>query len=423
VLGPDSRLLTALLILASVGLLAGVIRFRLLAVKIACGSLSIIVAMVGGVAAVNYYYGYYTTWGQLVADFNGGTGDLGSIPATTSSSTSNATSGSIGWVTLPGKLSGYSRRGLVYLPPQYGEARYAHVRFPVVELFHGTPGTPLTWETVLRIGQVANQLIAKHLIGPMIFVMPSINGSGHQYQDCVNGPGTSDDTYLTKDVRTDMLARYRVSQDAYEWGLAGYSSGGFCAANLALRHRTSFGAAAVINGYFRAADGPAGTALNHSLPLEAANSPLYLAERLTANGSPLPAFWVAAGTNDKADYQPATVFTAAMNRIEQVPFYKLNAGDTANEWSAALPNALAWMWQQLAPPDLRVLFPVHTATNGVTKLYVPPIKHHNTQCKVPALPCGPFPSGKPGATSSPGKDQPAAVEPGQRVAVAVKPQT
>ena len=422
-LGPDSRLLTALLILASVGLLAGVIRFRLLAVKIACGSLSIIVAMVGGVAAVNYYYGYYTTWGQLVADFNGGAGDLGTIPATTSSSTAGATSGSIGWVTLPGKLSGYSRRALVYLPPQYGQARYARVRFPVVELFHGTPGNPLTWQTVLRIGQVANQLIAKHLIGPMIFVMPSINGSGHQYQDCVNGPGTSDDTYLTKDVRADMLARYRVSRDAYEWGLAGYSSGGFCAANLALRHRTSFGAAAVINGYFRAADGPAGTALNHSQPLEAANSPLYLAERLTPNAGPLPAFWVAAGTHDVSDYKPATVFTAALNRIEQVPFFKLNAGDTANEWSAALPNALAWMWQQLAPPDLRVLFPVHTQASGTTKLYVPPIKHRYTQCKVPALPCGPFPSGKPGATSSPGKDQPAAVEPGQRVAVAVKPQT
>ena len=140
----------------------------------------------------------------------------------------------------------------------------------------------------------------------MVLVMPSINGSGRQYQDCVNGPGINDDTYLTKDVRTDVLARYRVSQDPYEWGLCGYSSGGYCAANLALRHRSSFGAAAVINGYFRAADGPAGAALNHSQPLEAANSPLYLAERLTPDGSPVPAFWVAAGTNDKADYKPAT---------------------------------------------------------------------------------------------------------------------
>lgn len=51
------------------------------------------------------------------------------------------------------------------------------------------------------------------------------------------------------------------------------------------------------------------------------------------------------------------MFTAAMNRVQQVPFVKLNAGDTANAWSAVLPSALTWLWQQLAPPDLRVQFP------------------------------------------------------------------
>ena len=88
-------------------------------------------------------------------------------------------------------------------------------------------------------------------------------------------------------------------------------------------------------------------------PLEAANRPLCEAGRLDLNSSPLPAFWVAVGTNDKADYRPATLFAAAMNRVPQVPFVKLNAGDTANAWSAALPSALTWLWQQLAPPDLR----------------------------------------------------------------------
>ncbi|MGH3244639.1 MAG: hypothetical protein ACRDOI_00265, partial [Trebonia sp.] len=62
-LGPDSRLLTALLIAVSVGLLVAVVRLRLLPVKIICGAFSIMVAMTGGIAAVNYYYGYYTTWG------------------------------------------------------------------------------------------------------------------------------------------------------------------------------------------------------------------------------------------------------------------------------------------------------------------------------------------------------------------------
>jgi pimeloyl-ACP methyl ester carboxylesterase len=379
-LGPDSRLLTALLIAASAALIATAIRFRPLPVKVLCGTLSILVAMTGGIAAVNYYYGYYTTWGQLWADFHGSTGNLGVISAT---STSTAVeSGRLGWINLPGKLSGYDRQGLLYLPPQYGEALYAHVRFPVVELFHGSPGSPIAWATLLQVNKVMNSLLAKHLIGPMVLVMPAINGSGNSYQDCVNGPGVNDETYLTKDVRSDMLAHYRVSEDPYEWGLGGYSSGGYCAANLALRHRSSYGAAAVINGYFQAADGPAADALNRSQLLEVANSPLYTAEGLALDTSPLPAFWVAAGTNDKADYPAATVFAAALNRIEQVPFIKLDAGDTANAWSAALPAALAWLWQQLASPDLRAMFPVHAQSASLATIPVPGVKrHHLSPCK------------------------------------------
>ena len=378
-LGPDSRLLTGLLIIVSAALLVAVARLRLLPVRVLCGALSMMVAMTGGIAAVNYYYGYYTTWGQLWADFHGDTGNLGAISVAT---TAAVGSGRIGWTSLPGKLSGYDRRGLVYLPPQYGQAQYARVRFPVVELFHGTPGSPLALATVLRVSQVADSLLARHLIGPMVLVMPAINGSGHDYQDCVNGPGTSDDTYLTKDVRADMFAHYRVSHDPYEWGMGGSSSGGYCAANLALRHRGSFGAAAVIEGYFRAADGPAGAALNHSEPLEAANSPLYLAESLAPGSGPVPAFWIAAGTHDKSDYRPATVFAAALSRIEQVPFFQLNAGDTANAWSAALPVALTWLWQQLAPPDLRVLFPVRTQDRDLATLPVRPVKaRHPGPCE------------------------------------------
>jgi pimeloyl-ACP methyl ester carboxylesterase len=381
-LGPDSRLLTALLVAASIALLVVAIRYRPLPVRVLSGALSIVMAMTGGIAAVNYYYGYYKTWGALWADFHGTNGNLGSISA--AATTTQLESGRYGWTMLAGKRSGYSRRALVYLPPQYGQAQYAHVKFPVVELFHGTPGSPLTWNNVLQINRLADTLIARHIIGPMVLVMPSINGSGHDYQDCVNGPGVNDDTYLTQDVRAYMLAHYRVSQDPYEWGMSGYSSGGYCAANLALRHPGSFGAAALIEAYLRAADGPAASVLNHSQPLEAANSPLYLAERLTPGSSgPLPAFWVAAGTGRRTDYRTATVFTAALDRFEQVPFIKLNAGDTGNAWQAALPDALAWLWQQLAPPDLRVLFPVRTQAPGTITLPVLPVKphHHFGPCK------------------------------------------
>ncbi len=60
--------------------------------------------------------------------------------------------------------------------------------------------------------------------------------------------------------------------------------------------------------------------------------------------------------------------------MQQVPFINLNAGDTGNAWQAALPTALAWLWQQLAPPDLRVLFPVRTHATGVITLPVRPVQ-------------------------------------------------
>jgi hypothetical protein len=96
------------------------------------------------------------------------------------------------------------------------------------------------------------------------------------------------------------------------------------------------------------------------------------------------------------------MFTAAMNRVQQVPFVKLNAGDTANVWSAALPAALTWLWQQLAPPDLRVQFPVRATARGlISTIPVPPVKAHYPGPCVPAkrpgpavLPCGKLPLGQ-----------------------------
>jgi hypothetical protein len=71
-----------------------------------------------------------------------------------------------------------------------------------------------------------------------------------------------------------------------------------------------------------------------------------------------------------------------------VPFFNLAAADSANAWQAALPAALTWLWQQLAPPDLRVLFPVRTrALSGGGSLPVRPVQaHHHGPCGAAARP-------------------------------------
>ena len=87
--------------------------------------------------------------------------------------------------------------------------------------------------------------------------------------------------------RTIIRTRYRVSDDPAEWGLLGLFVWGYCAANLALRHRARFGAAAIMDGYFRAKDGPAGAALGGKPALEDANSPLTIARSLRPGTAPI----------------------------------------------------------------------------------------------------------------------------------------
>jgi S-formylglutathione hydrolase FrmB len=162
-----------------------------------------------------------------------------------------------------------------------------------------------------------------------------------------------------------------VTPDPAQWGIAGYSSGGYCAANLALRHRGSYGAVGLMDGYYQAADGPAGVALGDNPTAMAENSPLTLAARLPWATEPMPSFWVTAGTANADDYREAKALLAALRGVTR-PSFVVEKGALHNfyAWSAALPSLLAWMWQQLATPDLRVAFPI---VGPPTAVQVPPV--------------------------------------------------
>lgn len=356
---PDSTVLVVLLLLLAAGSIVAAIRYRPLAVKIATGVLAMLLSAVSGILVVNIYYGYYQTWSQLSADFSGSYSKFApaNAPAATVTAT-RPTKGRVESISLPGKASGISRNGLLYLPPQYFEARYAHTRFPVVELLHGSPGNPGNWQVQLHTASVMDHLMAKNLMGPMVLVMPAFN-AGNRFEECVDARGALDDTYISRDVPNDIRGRFRVSASPAEWGIAGFSSGGYCAANLALRHRASFGAAGVIDGYFRPGDGPAAAALHFDAAAEAANNPLLLAGNVRPGVGPLPALWVLAGTGDSKYDKGARAFIAAVRGAEQVTFVREpGSGHNFYRWRPAVPRMLPWMWNQLAPPELRVQFPV-----------------------------------------------------------------
>ena len=363
-LGPTSGLLLGAVIAS---LIASVVVLSVVSHRGARAGCGILIAVLGaavGLIGVNDHYGYYQNWNALGDDLSGTAPKLPtpSIGQTAGQaamvSTANFLRGGVVRVVIAGARSGIARPALVYLPAEYYDPKYAHTRFPAVELLHGSPGGPINWLAPLNVATAEDTLLRRHLTGPTVLVMPTMNPPRH-YSEGVNGPGGADDTYLSIDVPTWIESHYRVSTDPAQWGIAGYSSGGYAAANLALRHRADFGAAAVLDGYFRAIDGPAAAALGYDPAAEQANSPLEVAQTLPAGTSPLPAFWLSAGTGDKGDFAETEAFLGAMRHLEQVDVaVEPGAGHTFYAWSAALPSVLAWMWQQLAPPDLRHAFPI-----------------------------------------------------------------
>jgi pimeloyl-ACP methyl ester carboxylesterase len=167
------------------------------------------------------------------------------------------------------------------------------------------------------------------------------------------------------------MRQFQVTHRRSMWGIAGFSSGGYIAANLALRHRLGYGAAGIMDGYFRPQDGEAAGVIGADPAALDANDPLLAASRLAPGVGPLPSFWVGAGTADAADIHAARDFVATLRHSEAVPFeVEPHAHHNFYAWQAALPHLLAWAWQQVASPGLRVSFPT-TGVSPNSTVHVP----------------------------------------------------
>ena len=281
---------------------------------------------------------------------------------------------------MRGAQSGISRKGYVYLPPQYFQPAYAHIRFPVLELLHGDPGTATGWVYALKVPDLMDHAVDAGKIGPMIVVMPT-TFSGPHGQDCLDAPGGQlDATYLSSDVANDVVHDFRALPPGPNWAIGGLSDGGFCATNLALQHRGSYGAVASLDGFYSAYSdlvvmdkifGPAS-------PSIAANDPSTLV--LDVHQS-LPRFWIMSGTGNTIDTTTAQYFRQLVTTREPIEYVVVDHGiHTPPAWRAALPGLLAWVW--------------HTISGG-------PVGTGTIQLGVPALPSpGPAVS-PPAVTKSP----------------------
>jgi enterochelin esterase-like enzyme len=151
-------------------------------------------------------------------------------------------------LTVAGPASGLALPVYVYLPAAYDQD--PKTRFPVIEALHGYPGSPRTWinrlhvqsylDTEIRAGRMASTVVLFPYQTPQQLL-------DTECTDLAHGPKT--ETFLTADVPAYAREHLRVRTDRAGWGLIGYSAGGYCATNLALRHPDEYAAGASLSGY------------------------------------------------------------------------------------------------------------------------------------------------------------------------------
>jgi enterochelin esterase-like enzyme len=205
-------------------------------------------------------------------------------------------------------------------------------------------------------------LLESHPTDTAVLVMPDTDG-GQQYGlQCLNNPGGIQDmTFVALDIPAAIARVARVQPPGRAWGLAGYSEGGYCTANIALQDPAGYGAAGVLSGYFApipsavpAGNEPGAKPLRGNVflgrpGLQLINTPREYVTRVPINDV-LPAFWLAAGAQNKGDVSAAANFRQLLQtRVASVPFMIIpGGGHQGSVWRTALGPMLTWMTPQLA---------------------------------------------------------------------------
>ena len=307
-----------------------------------CQLTAILVVMV----TANNQYGFYASWDDLLGSANSGGHSAARPTATVAPAvpdyrvTFSRYSEGFRRATVRGWHSGTRGDVIVWLPPQYALPEFAHTRFPVIEVLHGIPGTPHSFLRGMRLGRIMQQQIAEGRAEPSILVLPTITPD-RVNTGCADVPGRSRvGTWLSDDVERTIADNFRTLPVPRGWAVMGISTGGYCAARLALDYPHRFAAAAAL-----APDDPG----------QGVRSPLWLAR----NTRPDVQLLVDSSAQDpESPPRFADLITAAVRPPATVTTLRMaNGGHNWKTWGRMFPDALTWLGARIEAPRAVPLAP------------------------------------------------------------------
>ncbi|SIS04231.1 S-formylglutathione hydrolase FrmB [Williamsia sterculiae] len=204
---------------------------------------------IGVALAADQWSGYYTSvdraWDGLTA---------GPLPHQTSPAKlvafqgTNTPTGVIVPIAVPANRSHFRHRTeYVYLPPAWFHTPRP-TALPAVIMIGGVVTTPEDWVRSGNAAATADRYASAHGGVAPIMVLIDPTGSLTNDTECVDGPRGNVDTHVVDEVRPYVISHFGASPFARHWGVVGWSMGGTCAVDLAVRHPDMFGAFADISG-------------------------------------------------------------------------------------------------------------------------------------------------------------------------------
>jgi len=209
---------------------------------------AVVLVLSTGLVKANSFYGYRPTLAAVLGIPAANQIDLSDLPRTEPldvaaprqplsgtwhSPPGMPRTGRISAVTVPGERSGFAaRQAWLYLPPAYlGNPR---AQLPVLVMIPGQPGGPRDWLLAGRLASIMDSFAAAHDGLAPIVIVPDVTGSPMGNTMCVDSKLGAAETYLSQDVtrwlQTDLQA------DTTHMAIGGFSFGGTCALQMAVRH-------------------------------------------------------------------------------------------------------------------------------------------------------------------------------------------
>jgi enterochelin esterase-like enzyme len=258
--------------------------------------------------------------------------------------------GKILQVTVSGEHTGIvSAANYVYLPPQYFQPAYAHMRFPVVLALTGYPNATSSIVRWLRLPATAARLMASGKIRPAVYVMMNVSVALPRDTECTNVPeGPQAETFLAQDVPHAVDQTFRVQTGSAGWAVLGYSTGGYCAAKLAMMYPYQFSAAVSLAGNYNADQNiTTGNLYGGSTAFQNENNLDWRLEHLPA---PPVSVLVTSSQAGGLDLAGTRTFLHLIHPpMHGYSLILAQGGHNYGTWVRELPQSLEWLNQRLSP--------------------------------------------------------------------------